>query len=247
MIENECQYLITYREARRFRQAIARVCRQLEQETHVVLSDLLRISLEALESQYADLQAELFLYQQEHDKGRRGEWLPTWSGRRFWLLDPRPQDIVIEDIAQGLSRTSRYYGATRGDVGYTVAQHSVLASHLGAPEHRLALLLHDASEAYVGDVISPLKKLLGQTYRDIEDRIMVAVASRFNFSWGADEVQQAVQLADEVLLATEVRDLLPLQFVTQDVEEPPLPFTIEPWSQERAKEEFLCRFWDLTR
>lgn len=176
---------------------------------------------------------------------RTGNWMTTFTGKQFLLLDPRSEDIDIEDIAHGLSRISRYNGATNGRCGYTVAQHSVYASWIVGRPYRLPALLHDASEAYAGDVITPLKKLLGKTYEDIEKDIMCAVADKFDFLWLADDVQEEVKWADKVLLATEVRDLIPSNALWSKITEKPMPFIIRPWTQAKAKRLFLERFEEL--
>jgi 5'-deoxynucleotidase YfbR-like HD superfamily hydrolase len=239
VIENHRQYLVTYREAQKFRAALGEAGEGPADGT--LAAGLLR----ACREQLADLERDLRAYEQANDRGRVGDWMPTYAGRRFWLLDPRPEDIDIEDIAQALSRISRYNGMTSGP-GYTVAQHSVLASRvLTVYHHRLAVLLHDAPEAYAGDVITPLKRLLGAAYEEIEDGIMKAVAARYGFCWATPSVE-AVKHADKVMLATEIRDLLPLHVLRSHPGVSPLPGKIEPWPQEHARKMFLARFRRLT-
>ncbi len=245
MIEKDSQYLRGFARHRVLteRLELQRVQALLEplQELRIELG----IEIEETRCERDRLAAEL----REYDRGtgaggRDGDWMPTFTGRRFWILDPRPGDIEIEDVAQGLSRTNRYCGATLGEVGYSVAQHSVEVSRLVRPERRLAALLHDAPEAYVCDVITPLKDLLGVTYSAIEDRIMAAVASRFGFAWDSP-VRAEVKYADNVLLATEVRDLLPFGMIRIAVAEPPLLYRLAPWPAAEAKEKFLARFGEL--
>jgi uncharacterized protein len=99
----------------------------------------------------------------------RGYNQTTASGFPFWVLDPRPEDIRIEDIAAQVSHVCRFGGAVkRGVEHYSVAQHSVLVSEHVAPEFALEALLHDAGEAYVGDIIKPTKMLLEPDFRQIE-------------------------------------------------------------------------------
>mgnify|MGYP006279367771 FL=1 len=113
-------------------------------------------------------------------------WQRMLSGRRLDLLDPSPLDIEIEDIAHGLSRVARWNGQTQGDYVFSVAQHSLLveqiarmlAPGLGASEH-LAILLHDAAEYVIGDMISPFKNALGMDYRQFETRLQNAIHVRF--------------------------------------------------------------------
>lgn len=99
------------------------------------------------------------------------------SGRFFDLLAPEEYDYDIEEIATALSNICRYTGHV--EKFYSVAEHSVLVSHLVPPRLALCGLLHDASEAFCGDVSSPLKKLLPE-YKAIEERVQEAIAKHFN-------------------------------------------------------------------
>jgi uncharacterized protein len=112
---------------------------------------------------------------------RTGNWFTTHSGKKFYPLDPRPEDICIEDIAHSLSHVCRYGGHCAAH--YSVAQHSVYVSLVVGerePEHALWGLLHDAAEAYVGDMVRPLKQVKGMgAYRDIEAGIMIAICKVF--------------------------------------------------------------------
>lgn len=113
-------------------------------------------------------------------------WQRMLSGRRLDLLDPSPLDIEIEDIAHGLSRVARWNGQTAGEWAFSVAQHCTLVERLAGrlrrdvPRRwRLAVLLHDAPEYVVGDLITPFKAFVGREYKDLEDRLMTAVLLRF--------------------------------------------------------------------
>lgn len=130
-------------------------------------------------------------------------WILTRGGVRFDLLNPTPDMIRPEDIAYALARICRFNGHTR--CHYSVAEHSIRVAALVPAEHQLAALLHDAPEAYIGDVSSPLKALLPE-YRDIEHRIWSAICKRFDIS---TELPQCVKQADLIMLATERRDLMP--------------------------------------
>ncbi len=108
------------------------------------------------------------------------------SGRRLDLLDPSPLDVEIEDIAHGLARVARWNGQTSGPHIFSVAQHSVLVERIagsidpGAPARwRLAALLHDAPEYVIGDMISPFKAVIGESYKSVELRILAAIHLRF--------------------------------------------------------------------
>ena len=170
---------------------------------------------------------------------RRGDWLQTFTGRQFWPLDPRAEDVYIMDIAHALSQLCRFGGQTR--VFYSVAEHCVRVSLACHPTDALAGLLHDAAEAYIVDVPSPLKRsLIG--YHEAEAAVHRAICERFNIDHG---IPGSVHVADNQLLATEARDLMlrsPNQWSPMP---PPILETIEPWSPLQAKLSFLGRFRDL--
>jgi 5'-deoxynucleotidase YfbR-like HD superfamily hydrolase len=113
-------------------------------------------------------------------------WQRMLSGRRLDLLDPSPLDVELEDIAHGLARVARWNGQTLGPEIFSVAQHSLLveaiADHLdpGMPNSwRLAVLLHDAPEYVIGDIISPFKAVIGDAYKAVEARLLAAIHIRF--------------------------------------------------------------------
>jgi uncharacterized protein len=109
------------------------------------------------------------------------------SGRRLDLLDPSPLDVELEDIAHGLARVARWNGQTLGPHVFSVAQHCLLAEKIAAslhppinPRQRLFILLHDAPEYVIGDMISPLKAIVGDVYKAIENRLLDAILRRFS-------------------------------------------------------------------
>lgn len=166
------------------------------------------------------------------------------SGEYFHILYPHLSKYTIEDIAHGLSHLCRFTGHVR--TFYSVAQHSVLVSRL-VPEH-LALqgLMHDASEAFLGDVASPLKQLLPE-YKEIERRVEDNIADRFGLPRGMDP---EVKRADLIALATEKRDLMPdsehwpVPIGYHGVSPDPMP--IKPWSPAFSRFMFLRRYAELT-
>jgi 5'-deoxynucleotidase YfbR-like HD superfamily hydrolase len=125
------------------------------------------------------------------------------SGRRLDLLDPSPLDVEIEDIAHGLARVARWNGQTEGASSFSVAQHSLLVEAIArrqAPldqRWRLAVLLHDAPEYVIGDLISPLKAAFAAEYKAIEARLLAAISLRFGLPalWPA-ALQRIVKRAD---------------------------------------------------
>ena len=108
------------------------------------------------------------------------------SGRKLDILSPSPFDIEIEDIALGLSRVTRWNGQTTGKHAYSVAQHSLLVEEIFNLEYPnlnkkwcLAALLHDAPEYVIGDLITPFKYALNNSYRYVEDNLMKSIYIRF--------------------------------------------------------------------
>ncbi len=116
-------------------------------------------------------------------------WQRMLSGRRLDLLDPSPLDIEIDDIAHGLARVARWNGQTHGSHAFSVAQHSVLVEMIGrqlspglGPKEQLAIVLHDAAEYVIGDMISPFKAALGMDYKTFEARLQAAIHIRFGLA-----------------------------------------------------------------
>ncbi|WP_199520065.1 hypothetical protein [Fulvimarina endophytica] len=171
---------------------------------------------------------------------REGDWMQTATGRQFWPIDPRPEEVCIEDIAHALSMLCRFGGHCRRF--YSVAEHSVLLSRSVAPEHALWALMHDASEAYLVDVPRPIKpSLMG--YREAEDRIMSAVCERFDMPV---DMPAEVKHADGRILADEAAQNMEVPPVTWNDTGAPLGVELQFWTPERARHELLSRFCDLT-
>jgi len=136
---------------------------------------------------------------------RKGDWMQTFTGLQFWPLDPRPEEICIEDIAHSLSLQCRYAGHVKKF--YSVGEHSWRVSQVCDPENELWGLLHDAGEAYLVDLPRPIKHFsaLGDEYRLIEKRLMIAVCLRF----GLPEIEPPdVKKSDDFLLQWEQRDFM---------------------------------------
>jgi 5'-deoxynucleotidase YfbR-like HD superfamily hydrolase len=113
-------------------------------------------------------------------------WQRMLSGRRLDLLDPSPLDVELEDIAHGLARVARWNGQTKGAHIFSVAQHVLLVETLARAKvpgldarGRLALLLHDSAEYVIGDMISPFKAVIGDSYKVVEHRLLAAIHLRF--------------------------------------------------------------------
>lgn len=168
--------------------------------------------------------------------------ITTYSGIQYSLLNPRVEDILIEDIAHHLSNICRYTGACREF--YSVAQHSWHVSFLCDPEYALEGLMHDSSEAYVSDMSAPLKHSPNMLpYRDIEEINARAIVTRFGlrYPWHA-----SIKEADFRMYKTECRDLMPAGTGSWYGDLLPYDQIIRPFNSETAKSLFLCRFHTLT-
>jgi hypothetical protein len=167
---------------------------------------------------------------------RVGDWIQTYSGVAFYPLDPRPDEIHIEDIAHALAMQCRFTGHVRRF--YSVAEHSVRVSEVCDPNDALWGLLHDASEAYLIDVARPVKRMACMVpYREAEERLMQAIAERFGLAWPEPAT---VKHGDKCMLAIEARDMMPT--VWPDWREKWYPFIDEcqvtvtrPWSPDEAR------------
>lgn len=176
-------------------------------------------------------------------------WIRTASGGRFTFENPSPGEVQLEDIAQALSMQCRFNGHC--PEFYSVAEHSVLVArlfkiHNGSAES-VSALLHDAAEAYVGDLVAPLKRLLPE-YDRYEARANVAIAARFGLPVGfADDAY--VKRMDRLALAIECAALFGI-----DPEEwgfdPSWPYAqhmhlIARHSPAAARDEFLAWAWGM--
>lgn len=140
------------------------------------------------------------------------------SGLKVDFLDPRPEQISIDDIVTGLCKAPRFCGQT--PVTYTVAEHSLMVSRLVPASLAILAVFHDATEAYTGDVPKPLKVALGEAFTQFEHKLHQAIAASLGIS---PDLPPEIKHADYVALATEQRDLLGLPPEQYDV-----PAGIEP-------------------
>jgi 5'-deoxynucleotidase YfbR-like HD superfamily hydrolase len=187
-------------------------------------------------------------------------WQRMLSGRRLDLLDPSPLDIEIEDIAHGLARVARWNGQTRGPSIFSVAQHSLLVEHIAAASHpdlsrqcRLTALLHDAPEYVIGDIISPFKAVLGNTYQGVESRLLAAIHMRFSLPARAPaELEKRIKAADRAAAFVEAVRLAQFSvaeaeryFGRPEIHLGHLDGLLLPQSPDQAQAAFLRRFFEL--
>lgn len=183
------------------------------------------------------------------------------SGRRLDLLDPSPLDVEIEDIAHGLARVARWNGQTTGPHIFSVAQHCLLVDAIARARHprlgseaRRAILLHDAPEYVIGDMISPFKAVIGDAYKAVEQRLLAAIHLRFGLPpQPSAELIRIIKLADQGAAYLEATRLAGFEdkearrfFGTP----PALPAALEhdylkPWSASQAEQRYLKRFREL--
>jgi uncharacterized protein len=187
-------------------------------------------------------------------------WQRMLSGRRLDLLDPSPLDIEIEDIAHGLARVARWNGQTVGDNIFSVAQHSLLVEAISGHLHpylpaasRLTVLLHDAAEYVLGDVISPFKAVIGDPYKAVEARLTSAVYLRFGLpAEPSASLKRVVKRSDRLAAFHEATRLAgfgreeAMRFFGRP---DPLPGSLEeyltPWPIGTAQSRYLQRFHTL--
>ncbi|UQY33789.1 phosphohydrolase [Pseudomonas fulva] len=178
-------------------------------------------------------------------------WILTNQGIRFELLEPTAAMIHPADIAFSLARLCRFNGHTSKH--YSVAEHSFRVHELVDAEHQLHALLHDATEAYIGDMTRPLKLAMrgyaqdmavDDVYGQVEQRIWLAICERFDLE---PELPDQVKEADMYMLAVERRDLMPdhpdAWDCIQGIELP--AWRIKPWSAEEARDRYFQRLMSL--
>ncbi|MFT4099281.1 MAG: phosphohydrolase [Rhodoblastus sp.] len=127
---------------------------------------------------------------------RRGDWIQTFTGRQFWPLDPRPEDVDIRDIAHALAHQCRYAGHCLRF--YSVAEHSILLAQVVSPAAAFAALMHDAAEAYLVDLPRPIKRSMPD-YVAAEERVLAAILRAV----GLDFIPNEVHAADRRILSDE--------------------------------------------
>jgi 5'-nucleotidase len=187
-------------------------------------------------------------------------WQRMLSGRRLDLLDPSPLDVEIEDIAHGLARVARWNGQTSGAHIFSVAQHTLLVEAIARRRAnldrraRLAVLLHDAPEYVVGDMITPFKAVIGDSYKAVEHRLLAAIHVRFGLPAALPtELTRMIKSADRAAAYLEATRLagFKLPEAQRFFGTPPdVPGSYErdylvPWNAKDAEARYLKRFSEL--
>jgi uncharacterized protein len=176
-----------------------------------------------------------------------GPYLQTVSGRWVNPFDPDPEQLDPGDIARALANQCRFGGHCRAF--YSVAQHSVIVSELveergGGAEDAFAALMHDATEAYLGDMPHPLKHRspLGAAFKAAEEHLERAIRDRFRIKPDVVEIKRA----DRALLATERRAFSAETWHWPELEGvEPLQLELTAWPPDEAAQAFARRFADL--
>lgn len=127
---------------------------------------------------------------------RKGDWMQTYTGLKFYPLDPRPDEIDMLDIIHCLSRVCRYSGHTNGF--YSVAEHSLLmARHF--KEHAKIALLHDAAEAYFGDLPRPIKNSIPD-FKKYEHNLLSIIFEKYGIGPLNDSILNLIETMDLEML-----------------------------------------------
>ncbi len=171
-----------------------------------------------------------------------GGWISTITNKKFYLFKPDIESVDINDIAHALSMICRFGGHTYKF--YSVAQHSLIVSHICPKEYALEGLLHDATEAYAGDMVRPMKQCMPD-YVKMENHLHEIIAKKFNLD-SSEKCHKAIKIADNIALVTEKRDLHKNELWSYLQDVVPLNEIIVPWSHDKSKREFLKRFEELT-
>src|SRR5256885_5161602 len=184
-------------------------------------------------------------------------WQRMLSGRRLDLLDPSPLDVEIADIAHGLARVARWNGQTSGAHIFSVAQHTLLVEAIARRRAsldlraQLAILLHDAPEYVIGDMITPFKSVIGESCKAVEHRLLAAIHLRFGLPPALPaELTRLIKSSDRAAAYLEATRLA--GFSESEAKRffgtpPDIPATLErdyltPWAAKDAEARYLKRF-----
>jgi hypothetical protein len=167
-------------------------------------------------------------------------WLQTYTGRKFTPLEPNIEDINIFDIAHSLSNQCRFSGHCLRF--YSVAEHCVHTAALVRPELKLVALMHDAAEAYLVDLPTPIKRNM-PLYAEAEKNLEIVIASKYGFPY---PIPQEVKMIDSSLLSDEREQNMAWTDTAPGLWGNPTPaagIRLNFWKPEQAKDEFLNIFF----
>lgn len=173
------------------------------------------------------------------------DYIDTFSGRKIYVLNPDPNEIVIEDIAHALSLITRFGGHTTRF--YSVAQHSIYVSQICESRDALWGLLHDATEAYIGDIPKPIKALHEmESFKKAEDNLQKVIMQKFQLDTGRPP---NVKTADIRMLMAEKLQLMTNSDLKLDKFPgiSPAEIKIEDLSSSTVEQSFLKRFYELSQ
>jgi hypothetical protein len=163
----------------------------------------------------------------------------TVSGRQIWPLDPKEEEVEIGDIAHALSNICRFGGHVKEF--YSVAQHCLLVAACVPKEDQRWALLHDAAEAYMGDMVRPIKRFM-PNFKEAEERLLRVIGVRFGLTWPMPE---SIHVADNLVLGAEARDLMPALCERERRNEAPLGLVVDPLEPDMARSVYLDTFHRL--
>lgn len=191
-------------------------------------------------------------------------WMQTFTGKNFNIFDPQEGSVCIEDIAHALSMRCRFNGHCKRF--YSVAEHSILmsraykiATHSAIMRevtecNRRGLLLHDITEAYLPDVVRPIKRHLQiwtpwgiESFKEFETGLLHDLWRLLHLDKGGHPTGPVIQEMDGAMLATEAasRELMTEPETRWSSLPDPLDVEIQFWCSEEAEEQFLHEFHKL--
>lgn len=159
----------------------------------------------------------------------QGNCIRTFTGLYIDVFNPTPEMICIDDIAHGLSNVCRFAGQISRF--YSVAQHSLMVCNSVEKEYKMQALLHDASEAYLGDMPSPIKRMFPE-YKNVEQNLMSVIAEKFGFE---KDLHNCVKQADKFALEHEWE-----WFVNRNKD-----YALNSFSNNWAKGSFMLEFSNI--
>ena len=180
-----------------------------------------------------------------NDQTENDTYIETYTGKKFYFLNPLCSDIDIIDIAHSLSMQCRYTGHAKEF--FSIAEHSILVAELCSDENKLWGLLHDGSEAYLTDVASPIKPFL-KNYKKMEKVLMDAICTKYGLKTSMPE---EVHIADMEVLRSEASKLMTSKGadwkINQNNDSPIIDLNIQCMSPFEAKIKFIEKFYDYCK